>query len=217
MVNAAVTANSYTLYSDAPPGAVRGASPPGCAGTRSTATPRLIADGGRQPGPGERPAASRSRRGRPATAGACCASRQRLSPRTCRASRPAARLNFQISTTYPGKIEIGISTDTQDREPQEAYLQIQPGDYGYCNTGAWCKVSIPLSDFPAVNPKLDLSLVLSRFIIADRYAFTGKPEQPGITDPIVPRRASAGRAEQARDRRRFARSSRRATAWPDGA
>ncbi len=36
------------------------------------------------------------------------------------------RLNFWISTTYPGKIEIGISTDTQDREPQEAYLQIQP-------------------------------------------------------------------------------------------
>lgn len=90
-------------------------------------------------------------------------------------------LNFQISTTYPGKIEIGISTDTQDREPQEAFLQIQAGDYGYCNTGAWCTVSIPLQAFIAVNPRLDLSLVLSRFVIADRYAFTGKPNNAGVT------------------------------------
>lgn len=82
-------------------------------------------------------------------------------------------LNFWISTTYPGKIEIGISTDTQDREPQEAYLQIQPGNYGYCNTGAWCQVSIPLADFVAKNPNLDLSLVLARFIISDVYSRTG--------------------------------------------
>jgi exo-beta-1,3-glucanase (GH17 family) len=85
----------------------------------------------------------------------------------------AGKLNFLISTTYPGKIEIGISTDTQDRDPQEAYLQIQPGNYGYCNTGAWCQVSIPLQDFIAKNPKLDLSLVLSRFIISDVYSRTG--------------------------------------------
>lgn len=93
-------------------------------------------------------------------------------------------LNFTISTTYPGKIEIGISSDTQDREPQEAYLQIAPGQYGYCNTGAWCTVSIPLRDFVAANPKLDLSLVLSRFVIADRYAFTGKPANAGITTKL---------------------------------
>jgi exo-beta-1,3-glucanase (GH17 family) len=85
-------------------------------------------------------------------------------------------LNFSIQTTYPGKIEIGIATDTQDREPQEAFLQIEPGNYGYCNTGAWCSVAIPLADFVAVNPRLDLSLVLSRFVIADRYAFTDKPD-----------------------------------------
>jgi exo-beta-1,3-glucanase (GH17 family) len=93
-------------------------------------------------------------------------------------------LNFQVSTTYPGKIEIGISTDTQDREPQEAFLQIEPGRYGYCNTGAWCTVSIPLADFVAANPKLDLSLVLSRFVIADRYAFTGKPSGANVRDRI---------------------------------
>jgi hypothetical protein len=88
-------------------------------------------------------------------------------------------LNFWISTRYPGKIEIGIGTDTQDREAQEAYLQIQPGNYGYCNTGAWCSVSIPIKDFVAENPKLDLSLVLSRFIISDVYSRTGNA--PGST------------------------------------
>jgi len=88
-------------------------------------------------------------------------------------------LNFWISTRYPGKIEIGIGTDTAEREGQEAVLQIQPGNYGYCNTGAWCQVSIPLKDFIAKNPKLDLSLVLSRFIIADVYSRTGNA--PGST------------------------------------
>lgn len=92
-------------------------------------------------------------------------------------------LNFWVRTTYPGKIEIGISTDTQDREPQEAYLQLQPGNYGYCSTGAWCLVSIPLTDFVAKNPKLDLSLVLSRFIISDVYARTGNA--PGSTAKLT--------------------------------
>jgi hypothetical protein len=82
-------------------------------------------------------------------------------------------LSFWISTSYPGKIEIAISTDTQDRTVQEAYLQIQPGNYGYCNTGAWCKVTIPLKDFVTKNPNLDLSLVLSRFTISDVYSRTG--------------------------------------------
>ena len=88
-------------------------------------------------------------------------------------------LNVWINTTYPGKIEIGISTDTQDREAQEAFLLIQPGNYGYCSTGAWCQVSIPIRDFVAKNPKLDLSLVLSRFIISDVYSRTGNA--PGST------------------------------------
>lgn len=93
-------------------------------------------------------------------------------------------LNFSIRTIYPGKIEIGISTDTAEREPQEAILQIEAGNYGYCNTGAWCQVSIPLKDFVAKNPKLDLSLVLSRFIISDVYARTGKANNAAITTPL---------------------------------
>ena len=79
------------------------------------------------------------------------------------------------SDSYPGRIEIGISTDTDDRDIQEAYLTVGPGDYGYCNTNQWCSVSIPVSAFLAANPKLDLRLVSFRFIIADRYSFTGKP------------------------------------------
>ncbi len=86
------------------------------------------------------------------------------------------RLNFQVrSDGYPGKIEIGISTDTEDRDIQEAFLQIAPGELGYCNSGSWCNVSIPISAFLAKNPKLDLRYVNFRFIVADRYSFTGKP------------------------------------------
>jgi exo-beta-1,3-glucanase (GH17 family) len=86
------------------------------------------------------------------------------------------RLNFLVrSDGYPGKIEVGISTDTEDRDGQEAFLQIAPGEYGYCNSNAWCSVSIPISAFVAVNPKLDLRYVNFRFIVADRFSFTGKP------------------------------------------
>lgn len=88
----------------------------------------------------------------------------------------SGRLNFQVrSDGYPGKIEVGISTDTEDRDIQEAFLQIAPGELGYCNSGDWCNVSIPISAFLAKNPKLDLRYVNFRFIVADRYSFTGKP------------------------------------------
>ena len=95
------------------------------------------------------------------------------------------RINFSIRTTYPGKIEIGISTDTEDRTPVEAYLQIGNGDYGYLADGTWRQVSIPLKDFVAANPKIKLEFVLSRFIIADRYAQTGKPAGSNITTKLL--------------------------------
>ena len=97
----------------------------------------------------------------------------------------SGRLNFQVrSDSYPGKIEVGISTDTEDRDIQEAFLQIGPGEYGYCNTNNWCTVSIPIADFVARNPKLDLRYVNFRFIVADRFSFTGKPlNQTGL--PLV--------------------------------
>ncbi len=86
------------------------------------------------------------------------------------------QLRFQVrSDGYPGRIEIGISTDTEDRDVQEAFLQVAPGQYGYCNDNRWCEVAIPIADFVKANPKLDLRYVNFRFIVADRYSFTGKP------------------------------------------
>lgn len=89
-------------------------------------------------------------------------------------------LNFSIKTAYRGKIEVGISTDTESSGPQEAYLQIGNGQYGYCNSNNWCNVSIPVQAFLAVNSKADLRLVLSRLIIADRFGFTGNSQSAGL-------------------------------------
>jgi exo-beta-1,3-glucanase (GH17 family) len=88
----------------------------------------------------------------------------------------AGAIVFQVrSDGYPGQIEIGISTDTEDRDVQEAFLRVAPGQYGYCNDNTWCTVTIPVADFLAANPKLDLRYVNFRFIVADRFSFTGKP------------------------------------------
>lgn len=87
----------------------------------------------------------------------------------------SATLNFSIKTSYVGKLEIGFSTDTESRDTQEVFLQISHGDiYGYRNDdGAWHNVRIPLSAFKAINSKLDMKYLLSRFMIADRYQYTG--------------------------------------------
>jgi exo-beta-1,3-glucanase (GH17 family) len=87
----------------------------------------------------------------------------------------AGKVNFWIKTDYPGKLEIGLSTDTVQGEAQEAYLQIASGSYGYVNDNTWHQVSIPLQAFVAANPKIDFSMVLNPFVIADRYSYTGKP------------------------------------------
>jgi exo-beta-1,3-glucanase (GH17 family) len=85
-----------------------------------------------------------------------------------------ASLNFSIKTSYVGALEIGFSTDTELREAQEVFLKITDGDaYGYQSRGEWRDVSIPLSAFKAINGKLDMRYLLSRFMIADRYQYTG--------------------------------------------
>jgi exo-beta-1,3-glucanase (GH17 family) len=87
----------------------------------------------------------------------------------------AGKVNFWIKTDYPGKLEIGLSTDTVQGEAQEAYIQLGSGDYGYVNDNVWHHVEIPLQAFLAVNPKIDFGMVLNPFVIADRYSYTGKP------------------------------------------
>ncbi len=89
-------------------------------------------------------------------------------------------LNFSIKTTYAGKIEIGLGSDTVNRDGAEVFLQIASGQYGYRNSGEWVQVSIPLKDFLAKNPKLDLSLITSRFMIADRWGQTGNFARTGL-------------------------------------
>jgi hypothetical protein len=95
------------------------------------------------------------------------------------------RIKVYVKTTYPGKFEIGVSTDTALGDVQESYLQIGSGDYGHINDGNWHLVSIPVLDFKTVNPKLDFSRVLNRFVIADRYSFTGKVSAANVTVPIT--------------------------------
>ena len=92
----------------------------------------------------------------------------------------SGRLHFSIKTAYAGALEIGLSTDTDDRSGAEAYLRLTNGSYGYCNTNAWCDVSIPLSAFKAANPAIDLRYVLSRFIVADRFSSTGQTSQTTV-------------------------------------
>jgi exo-beta-1,3-glucanase (GH17 family) len=85
-------------------------------------------------------------------------------------------VNLWIRTNgYPGRIEIGVWTDTEDREQAESYLAIAPGEYGYCTNDQWCRVSIPVADFVAQNPKLDLRYVTAGFVISDVFDRTGKP------------------------------------------
>lgn len=95
-----------------------------------------------------------------------------------------ASVGAWINTTYPGKIEIGVSTLDIDGNGQEAFVQIGNGEYGYCNTGAWCRVTVPLQAFKAKNPALDFRLVVNPFYLADRYSFTGKASGSNIQTPI---------------------------------
>jgi exo-beta-1,3-glucanase (GH17 family) len=106
------------------------------------------------------------------------------------------KLNFSIKTTYPGKIEIGFFTgSTTIGSGYDVYLAIASGEYGYVNDGAWHTVSIPISAItpkgamafgmtdPAIS-KLDMSKVTAPFVIADRYAVTGKAQNANTTSKI---------------------------------
>lgn len=103
------------------------------------------------------------------------------------------RLNFSIKTTYPGAIEVGFLTGSATSgSAYDVYLAIQPGEYGYLNDGNWHTVSIPISAITprgamafgmtdAAKSRLDLTKVTNPFVIADRYASTGKAQNSGHT------------------------------------
>ena len=95
----------------------------------------------------------------------------------------AGHLQFDIKTNaYPGKIEVGFQLNTPENEMVDAYLQLSSGSYGYVNDGAWHHVSIPITHLVNIakanltaGNSVDLSMVISPFVIADRYGHTGLP------------------------------------------
>lgn len=89
-------------------------------------------------------------------------------------------LNVWVKTTYPGKIEFGMSSLTETGDVVEVMLQVGNGNFGYKNDGNWNLVKIPLQSFKAKNPALDFRFVVSPFIIADVYERTGKPANADI-------------------------------------
>jgi exo-beta-1,3-glucanase (GH17 family) len=105
-------------------------------------------------------------------------------------------LNFSIKTTYAGKLEVGFLTGTASNNSlYDVYLTIAPGQYGFQNDGTWHQVSIPISAitpkgamaFGMTDPnkaKLDMAKVTNPFVIADRYAVTGKAQSSNITTKI---------------------------------
>jgi exo-beta-1,3-glucanase (GH17 family) len=109
----------------------------------------------------------------------------------------AGTLNFNIKTTYAGKLEIGFFTgSTTIGSGYDVYLPISSGQYGYVNDGAWHLVSIPITAiipkgamaFGMTNPaisKLDMTKVTAPFVIADRYGVTGKSQNANITTKIL--------------------------------
>ena len=107
------------------------------------------------------------------------------------------RLNFSIKTIYAGSIEVGFLTgNAASGTAYDVYLKLDPGQYGYQNDGQWRQVSIPISAitpagamaFGMTNPalsRLDLTKVTNPFVIADRYAVTGKSQGANVRTPIV--------------------------------
>lgn len=107
------------------------------------------------------------------------------------------RLNFSIRTTYPGSLEVGFFTGSAaDGSAYDVYLKLDPGQYGYRNDGQWHQVSIPIAAitpagamaFGMTDPtrsRLNMARVTNPFVIADRYAVTGKAQGSNLRTPIL--------------------------------
>lgn len=108
----------------------------------------------------------------------------------------AGTLNFRIKTSYPGKIEVGFMTGAgAEFNAWDVFLPIAPGQYGYANDGSWRSVSIPIAELVrsgavsygsnAPPASLQLRRVSNVFVVADRYAKTGKAEWTNDQTPIL--------------------------------
>jgi len=97
-------------------------------------------------------------------------------------------LNFDIKSDkpYPGKLEIGFKTIVGDYDVSIPLFQLSSGSYGYSNTDSWSHVKIPLADIKSTAD--DLSMVLHRLIIADRFGVTNNAvclKKKGCTLPSI--------------------------------
>lgn len=104
-------------------------------------------------------------------------------------------LNFSIKTDYPGKLEVGFLTGS-GQSAYDVYLPLSRGQYGFAaDCSAWCSVSIPIKDIKAfgapafgnqgqASAVFNLAKVTNPFVLADRYANTGKPQNSGFTQKI---------------------------------
>ncbi len=178
-VNAAVTANRYVIFAD-----TVGASDLREAGLQFDPFVKTFWQTVPDAAPGDTPSALEIDP-RPEVWGWGMLYQSRSAVTTNLSNFAKGRLEFSVKTTYPGTIEVALLTDTEEKGAVEAYVQLSNGDHGYCNTGTWCQVSIPVSAFLAKNPNLDLRMVTGRFVIADRYANTGKASGANITTKLT--------------------------------
>ena len=177
-INPAVTQNRYVIFAD-----TIGASDLREAGLRFDPFVKTFWQSVADPSPGDAPQ-SLEIEPRPEVWGWGMLYQSPTGTSTNLSGFAGGSLKLMVKTTYPGKIELAVFTDSPEKGQVEAYLQIANGDYGYCNTGLWCQVTVPLSAFQKANPLLDLRLVTGRFVIADRYAFTGKSSGANVTTKI---------------------------------
>jgi exo-beta-1,3-glucanase (GH17 family) len=95
------------------------------------------------------------------------------------------KISFKIKTTYSSPIEIGFSTGHGNtRDSVDVYIKVDPANnsYGYKNDGNWNSVVIPISNLAPLAKAsygsdsasvLDMTRVLSLFVVADRFETTG--------------------------------------------
>jgi hypothetical protein len=89
-------------------------------------------------------------------------------------------LNFWVKANgYPGKVQVGVSTDSAEGVTHNFLVSLENGRYGYCsdvNKNEWCKVSVPLNLFKNGVISPDWTRVISPFILQDIFAETGKKQ-----------------------------------------
>lgn len=102
-------------------------------------------------------------------------------------------LQFDVKTNYPGKIEVGFQLNSLDNKTVDAFVQLSSGSgYGYVSDNTWQHVSIPITNIlnaakVGLDPlnTVDLTMVVSSFVIADRFVNTNNSVKTGLPSVYV--------------------------------